>query len=82
MTVVLPAAPPGVVEEIAAFGRLAASRGWIPATSGNFSCRVDLRHAAVTRSGIDKGAIRADDLTALAMIYWDVEPAVAHSIFK
>ena len=64
---VLPAAPPGVVEEIAAFGRFAASRGWIAATSGNFSCRVDARHAAVTRSGIDKGAIRADDLTVLAL---------------
>jgi methylthioribulose-1-phosphate dehydratase len=67
VTVVLPAAPPGVVEEIAAFGRFAASRGWVPATSGNFSCRVDARHAAVTRSGIDKGAIRADDLTVLAL---------------
>jgi methylthioribulose-1-phosphate dehydratase len=67
VTVVLPAAPAGVVEEIAAFGRLAAARGWIPATSGNFSCRIDARHAAVTRSGIDKGAIGPDDLTVLAI---------------
>jgi methylthioribulose-1-phosphate dehydratase len=67
VTVVLPAAPSGVVEEIAAFGRFAASRGWIPATAGNFSCRVDARHAAVTRSGIDKGAIGPDDLTVLAI---------------
>ncbi|MBV8642880.1 MAG: class II aldolase/adducin family protein, partial [Candidatus Eremiobacteraeota bacterium] len=52
----LPTAPPGVVEEIAAFGRFAAARGWVPATAGNFSRRVDAGHAAVTRSGIDKGA--------------------------
>ena len=64
---VLPAPPAGVVEEIAAFGRLAAARGWIPATSGNFSCRVDAGHAAVTRSGIDKGAIGPGDLTVLAL---------------
>ena len=64
---VLPAPPASVVEEIAAFGRLAAARGWIPATSGNFSCRVDAGHAAVTRSGIDKGAIGPGDLTVLAL---------------
>ena len=62
---VLPAAPPRVVEEIAAFGRFAASRGWVPATSGNFSRRIDSRHVALTRSGIDKGAIRAEDVAAL-----------------
>ena len=38
---VLPAVPSGVVEDIAAFGRFAASRGWVPATSGNFSRRID-----------------------------------------
>jgi methylthioribulose-1-phosphate dehydratase len=67
VTVVLPAAPAGVVEEIAAFGRFAASRGWVPATSGNFSRRVGAGHAAVTRSGIDKGAIGPDDVAVLAI---------------
>jgi methylthioribulose-1-phosphate dehydratase len=56
-----------VVEEIAAFGRFAASRGWVPATAGNFSCRIDAAHAAVTRSGIDKGAIGPTDLAAVAI---------------
>jgi methylthioribulose-1-phosphate dehydratase len=65
VTVVLPAAPPGVVEEIAAFGRFAASHGWVPATSGNFSCRIDAARAAVTRSGIDKGAIRPADVVVV-----------------
>ncbi|MBV8749871.1 MAG: methylthioribulose 1-phosphate dehydratase [Candidatus Eremiobacteraeota bacterium] len=63
----LPTAPPGVVEEIAAFGRFAAARGWVPATAGNFSRRVDAGHAAVTRSGIDKGAIGPADLAVLAL---------------
>jgi methylthioribulose-1-phosphate dehydratase len=64
---VQPAAPPGVVEEIAAFGRFAAARGWVPATSGNFSRRIDARSAAVTRSGIDKGAIALGDVAVLAL---------------
>lgn len=63
----LPAAAPDVVEEIAAFGRFAAARGWVPATSGNFSHRVDAAHAAVTRSGIDKGAIGPGDVAVLAL---------------
>ncbi|HEX3452940.1 MAG TPA: methylthioribulose 1-phosphate dehydratase [Solirubrobacteraceae bacterium] len=67
MTVVLPVAPAGVVEEIAALGRFAASRGWVPATSGNFSCRIDAGHAAVTRSGIDKGAIGPHDVAVVAL---------------
>jgi methylthioribulose-1-phosphate dehydratase len=66
VTVVSPAAPPGVVEEIAALGRFAAARGWVPATSGNFSCRIDAAHAAVTRSGIDKGAIGPGDVAVVA----------------
>ncbi len=64
---VLPAAPPGAVEDIAAFGRFAALRGWVPATSGNFSRRIDARHVALTRSGIDKGAIGAADVAVLAI---------------
>jgi len=67
VTVVLPAAPPSVVEEIAAFGRFAALRGWVPATSGNFSRRIDAGHVALTRSGIDKGAIRAGDVAVLTI---------------
>lgn len=32
-----------------------AARGWTPATSSNFSERLDDRHAAITVSGADKG---------------------------
>lgn len=62
MTLHLPTVPHEVAGDIAAIGRFAASRGWVPATSGNFSRRLDSRHAAITRSGIDKGNIRPDDL--------------------
>ncbi len=72
----LPAAPPDAVEEIAAFGRFAAARGWVPATAGNFSRRLDARHVAVTRSGIDKGAIGPADVAVVAL---DGEPPVGLS---
>lgn len=56
-TLAVPDADPVAVEAIAAFGRFASARGWVAATAGNFSCRLDARHALVTRSGVDKGAI-------------------------
>jgi methylthioribulose-1-phosphate dehydratase len=44
-------------------GRKAAVRHWVPATSGNFSARIDENTIAITRSGTDKGALtRADVL--------------------
>jgi len=43
-------------------GRRAATRGWVPATSGNFSARIDDTTIAITRSGTDKGALRSNDI--------------------
>ncbi|MFA5958275.1 methylthioribulose 1-phosphate dehydratase [Hyphomicrobium sp.] len=43
-------------------GRYASSRHWVPATSGNFSVRIDATRIAITRSGIDKGALTASDV--------------------
>ncbi len=62
------AIPPLVAADLAAIGRFAAARGWVPATSGNFSCRIDGDFAAVTRSGIDKGNIRPQDLIAIPLL--------------
>jgi methylthioribulose-1-phosphate dehydratase len=59
--------PAVVIGDIAGIGRFAAARGWVPATSGNFSRRIDDGHIAVTRSGIDKGTIDADGLIAIAL---------------
>ncbi len=39
-----------------------AVAGWTPATSSNFSQRLDAQHAAITVSGRDKGRLNRDDI--------------------
>ncbi|WP_147652090.1 methylthioribulose 1-phosphate dehydratase [Vulcaniibacterium gelatinicum] len=39
-----------------------AERGWTPATSSNFSRRLDARHVAITVSGRDKGRLTEADI--------------------
>lgn len=39
-----------------------SDRGWTPATSSNFSQRMDERHVAITVSGRDKGRLASDDI--------------------
>ncbi len=39
-----------------------SARGWTPATSSNFSLRIDERHAAITVSGRDKGKLTEADI--------------------
>ena len=48
-------------------GRAASKRGWTPATSGNFSVRVDRNRVAITRSGVDKGALTVSDVLIQAL---------------
>lgn len=55
------------VHAIIKAGRIASARGWVPATSGNFSVRIDERTVAITRSGRDKGSLAPDDIVALAL---------------
>ena len=55
------------VELLAAFGRFAASRGWVPATAGNFSVRLDAGHALITRSGVDKGNVGVDGVAVVPL---------------
>jgi methylthioribulose-1-phosphate dehydratase len=50
------------VEAVIAAGRAASARQWVPATSGNFSVRIDETRIAITRSGVDKGALTAADV--------------------
>ena len=38
------------------------SRGWVPATSGNFSIRLNNSDIAITASGKDKGKLSAKDI--------------------
>jgi methylthioribulose-1-phosphate dehydratase len=48
--------------QLVAITRELSARGWTPATSSNFSMRLDDRHAAVTVSGRDKGRLVEDDI--------------------
>ena len=43
----------GVIE----MARFAGARGWVPATSGNFSVRMDEKSAALTATGANKAAL-------------------------
>ena len=48
--------------EIIANVRELSDRGWTPATSSNFSHRIDERHVAITVSGRDKGKLTEADI--------------------
>ncbi|MGX9962043.1 methylthioribulose 1-phosphate dehydratase [Roseomonas sp. F4] len=49
-------------EAIVAAGRRLDALGWVPATAGNFSVRLDARRLAVTISGRHKGFLTTDDV--------------------
>ena len=51
-----------VARDIVANVRELSIAGWTPATSSNFSCRLDDRHAAITISGLDKGRLTEADI--------------------
>ena len=51
-----------IAEELAATGRWLYGHGWSPATSSNYSCRIDENRIALTTSGKDKGRLQADDI--------------------
>lgn len=49
-------------QQIADQARDLAAHGWIPATSGNFSLRMDEAHVAVTASGCNKAQLTPQDV--------------------
>jgi methylthioribulose-1-phosphate dehydratase len=49
-------------QELVECTRELAQRGWTPATSSNFSMRLDDKHAAITVSGRDKGRLTEADI--------------------
>jgi methylthioribulose-1-phosphate dehydratase len=65
--------------EIARAGAELAARGWTPATSSNFSMRIDDKHVAVTISGRDKGALTAGDVMAVDLEGHALDPALRPS---
>jgi methylthioribulose-1-phosphate dehydratase len=54
-------------DAIADAARELAAAGWTPATSSNFSMRLDHDHAAITISGRDKGRLGRDDIMLINM---------------
>ena len=54
-------------QAIAAAGRKLGAQGLTPATSSNFSMRIDAAHAAITVSGRDKGALVDEDIMVIDM---------------
>lgn len=49
-------------QEIVAASHTLYARGWSPATSSNYSVRLDAQHCAITSSGKDKGKLTAADV--------------------
>lgn len=57
------AAAAGVIE----MARFAGARGWVPATSGNFSVRMDGKKAALTATGANKAALTEEGVIETAI---------------
>jgi methylthioribulose-1-phosphate dehydratase len=64
---------------IADAGRKLGAQGLTPATSSNFSMRLDDSHAAITISGRDKGTLTPDDVMVIDMHGCAVEAAAKPS---
>jgi methylthioribulose-1-phosphate dehydratase len=55
------------VRDVLALAHHCGAKGWIPATSGNFSVRIDDQYAAITASGGDKAKLAADGVITAAI---------------
>ena len=58
----MPHIPGQAQEDIIRAGRRMDQRGWVPATAGNISVRIDGPRIAITRSGGHKGFLDADSV--------------------
>ncbi|HET7844405.1 MAG TPA: methylthioribulose 1-phosphate dehydratase, partial [Xanthomonadales bacterium] len=64
---------------IADAGRELAALGWTPATSSNFSMRLDEKRAAITISGRDKGRLGEGDVMVVDLEGRAEDPALRPS---
>lgn len=53
--------------ELSRAGRLFFERGWVPATAGNFSARLDERRLVITASGRHKGELDAEGFLVMGL---------------
>ena len=60
-----PSVPGELAEALVSAGRRMDRRGWVPATSGNLSARMDGDCMAITRSGVHKGFLAPRDIIAV-----------------
>lgn len=51
-----------IADQLIAAGRFIDSKGWVPATSGNFSARLSDGTIAITVSGRHKGCLQREDI--------------------
>lgn len=56
-----------ITDAIIDAGRRMDERRWAPATAGNLSIRIDVDRVAITRGGVRKGALVAEDIIAVGM---------------
>lgn len=54
-----------IAKEIASVSHLLYRRGWVPATSGNFSMRIDETACAITQSGKNKEKLTEQEVVAV-----------------
>jgi len=53
------------ISELITAGEILYARGWVPATSGNFSMRLNPDSIAITVSARHKGALKSDDIMTI-----------------
>lgn len=67
--------PERVAASLVAAGRWFDSRGWVPATAGNFSARLPGGLVAITRSSVHKGQLAAGDIITVDLDGRATDPA-------
>ena len=71
--------PAAVADAIVQAGRRLDARGWVPATAGNISQRLDADRIAITRSGVHKGFLSAADVIIVTLDGTPENPATRPS---
>lgn len=75
----LSSVPHDKAEAIVQAGRRLDARGWVPATAGNISVRLDAERIAITRSGVHKGFLSAADVIVVGLDGAALSPAARPS---
>lgn len=71
--------PPDIADAIVQAGRRLDARGWVPATAGNISQRLDANRIAITRSGVHKGFLSPADVIVVDLDGAPEDPATKPS---